>query len=84
MDTVVLRESTAVMDFNTDEINQIRVNEKGAFVAACDDSGEIKVMDVRKGHALFKTLRGHDNICASIVFRPRTSWDLLSGTHTNI
>ena len=62
---------------NEDEVNQIAVNSKDDFLAACDDSGEIKVIKLQD-KSLFKTLRRHDNICASLCFRSRRPWDILS------
>ncbi|XP_028405614.1 WD repeat-containing protein 53-like [Dendronephthya gigantea] len=65
-------------DFNVDEINQLCVNDTGQYLAACDDHGEIKVIDIQESR-LFKTLaRHHDNICSSVQFRHKKSWQLLS------
>ena len=72
-------------EFNTDEINQLCVNHSGRYLAACDDAGEVKVIDVQES-CLFKTLgRHHDNICSTVQFRPKKSWQLLSaGLDCNI
>ena len=72
-------------DFNDEEINQLCVNSSGQYLAACDDSGEIKVIDIHESR-LFKTLRRrHDNICSSVQFRHKKSWQLLSaGLDCNI
>jgi WD40 repeat protein len=65
--------------FNSEEINQVAVNHKGTFLAAADDSGEIKVINLQN-HKLFKTLQGvHSNICSSAVFHPRRPWEVVSG-----
>ncbi|KAJ7550648.1 hypothetical protein O6H91_07G111000 [Diphasiastrum complanatum] len=65
--------------FNTDEINQVAINQSGTFIAASDDSGEAKVIDLR-GQKVFKTLRGgHVNICSSVQFHPKRSWEVLTG-----
>lgn len=65
-------------DLNDEEINQLCVNNTGQYLAACDDSGEVKVIDIRESR-LFKTLRRrHDNICSSVQFRHKKSWQLLS------
>lgn len=65
--------------FNRDEINQICINKKGEFLAACDDSGDIQVIDIDNAR-IFKTCRGgHDNICPTIAFHPKRSWELVSG-----
>lgn len=67
-------------EFNQDEINQVAIHYKGGFLAACDDSGDIKVIDVLSGR-LFKTLRGrNDNICSTVQFRPNRPWEILSGS----
>jgi WD40 repeat protein len=72
-------------DLNEDEINQLCVNNTGRYLAACDDQGEIKVIDTQESR-LFKTLgRRHENICASVQFRHKKSWQILSaGLDCNI
>ena len=64
--------------FNEDEINHIDINEKDEYLASCDDSGQIKIVSLNDKR-VYKTLRKHTNICASVSFRPRRPWDLLSG-----
>lgn len=65
--------------FNTDDINQITVNLKSSFLAAADDSGEVKIIDIRQ-HCLYKTLRSvHTNICSSVQFHPWRPWEVISG-----
>lgn len=67
------------MCFNRDEINQLDVNNKETFLCSCDDSGEIKVINIDNG-TLFKTLsRCHTNICSSVKFNPRKPWEVISG-----
>lgn len=68
---------------NKDEINQIILNENESFLAACDDSGQIKVYNVQEKQ-VYKTLEKHTNICACMCFRPRRPWDLLSGGFDNM
>ena len=65
-------------NFNEEEINQIILNEKEDFLASCDDSGNIKMINLLHKN-VYKTLRKHTNICAAIAFRPKRPWDLLSG-----
>eukprot|EP00058_Branchiostoma_floridae_P004574 XP_002590062.1 hypothetical protein BRAFLDRAFT_59244 [Branchiostoma floridae] len=65
-------------NFNSEEINEVTFNEKENFLAACDDSGEIKIIDF-EGRKLFKTLRGHENICSSAKFCPKKTWGMVSG-----
>ncbi|XP_041378915.1 WD repeat-containing protein 53-like [Gigantopelta aegis] len=64
---------------NRDEINQIQLDDKEELLAACDDSGEIKVVNLVEWKVL-KTLRHkHTNICSSVHFRPSHPWHLFSG-----
>ena len=66
-------------EFNVDEINQIATHDKSTFLAACDDSGEIKIIDVQS-KKVFKSLRGkHENICSTVQFRPTRPWEVVSG-----
>lgn len=66
-------------DFNEDEVNQITINDKGEYLACCDDGGEIKVIQLETGR-LFKTLKNkHDNICSTVQFRPNCPWEVVSG-----
>ena len=64
-------------DHNEDEINQIALHEKEDYLAACDDSGQIKIFNLQTKQ-VYKTLRKHTNICSSVAFRPNRPWDLLS------
>lgn len=74
-----LSSTVCEFEYNEDEVNQIAVHEKGAYVAACDDSGEIKVIEVQSGR-LFKSLKNkHDNICSTVQFRPNRPWEIVSG-----
>lgn len=50
--------------YNSDEVNGIALSPNGRYLAAADDAGEVKVVDVRSD-ALHKTLRGgHSNIAS--------------------
>lgn len=65
-------------EYNSEEINQISINEKGEYLATCDDDGEIKIIDLRQDR-LFKTLsRHHSNICSSVQFRHQRPWQIIS------
>lgn len=65
--------------YNSDEINQIAVDEKEKYLAASDDAGEIRVIDLSL-KKLYKTLKNkHTNICASVCFRPQKPWELFTG-----
>lgn len=66
-------------EFNQEEINQVVMDEKEKYLAACDDSGEIKVIDLHD-KKVFKTLRlKHTNICSTACFRPRKPWEIITG-----
>ncbi|KAK3699370.1 hypothetical protein QZH41_006548 [Actinostola sp. cb2023] len=66
-------------DYNEDEINQIVIHDRGQFLAACDDTGAVRIIDLQQ-KKLFKTLnRCHSNICSSVQFRPQRPWDLVTG-----
>jgi WD40 repeat protein len=65
--------------FNRDEINDLALSYNGSYLAAADDSGELKIIDLRT-QELHKTLRSvHDNICAAVAYRPHHPWEVLSG-----
>lgn len=64
---------------NEDEINDVTVSNSGQFAASCDDSGEIKIYDLRQ-RRLYRTLRrSHTNICSSAQFHPQRNTQLVSG-----
>jgi len=66
-------------EYNEDEINQIVLHGKEQYLAACDDTGSVKIIDLHQ-KKLFKTLkRSHSNICSSLQFRPNRPWDLVTG-----
>lgn len=66
-------------NFNLEEINQVALNQKASYLAAADDHGEIKVIDLHT-HKLMKTLHGvHTNICSTVQFHPHRPWELISG-----
>jgi len=65
--------------FNEDEINQLAVHDKGTFLAACDDSGEIKIIDVASGRLFKSLLNKHENICSTVQFRSNRPWEVISG-----
>ncbi|XP_062094389.1 cellulose synthase A catalytic subunit 8 [UDP-forming]-like [Humulus lupulus] len=66
-------------EYNKDEINQIACNFKSSFLAAADDSGDVKIIDISQ-KCLYKTLRaGHTSICSSVQFLPWRPWEVISG-----
>ncbi|CAL1540129.1 unnamed protein product [Lymnaea stagnalis] len=79
LDTQRLQDPVYVFHSNQDEINQVTLDSKEQFLAACDDSGEIKVFGLQD-RKVFKTLRHkHTNICSTAIFRPGRQWEIVSG-----
>ena len=71
--------SIETLQYNEEEINQIVLDESEKHLAACDDSGEIKIISL-SDKKVFKTLRRkHTNICSTVCFRPRKPWEVFSG-----
>jgi WD40 repeat protein len=68
------------MHFNSDEINQIDIHPtKQSLVCCCDDSGDIKVIDI-ESRKILHTLTGfHDGICSAVKFCSKKPWELVSG-----
>ncbi|KAM3284894.1 WD repeat-containing protein 53 isoform X1 [Capsicum chacoense] len=66
-------------NYNKDEINQIACSSKSSFLAAADDSGDVKIIDIRQNR-MYKTLRdGHTSICSSVQFIPWRPWEVITG-----
>ncbi|CAN4082215.1 unnamed protein product [Withania somnifera] len=66
-------------NYNKDEINQIACSSKSSFLAAADDSGDVKIIDIRQNR-IYKTLRdGHTSICSSVQFIPWRPWEVITG-----
>ncbi|XP_073281104.1 uncharacterized protein [Primulina huaijiensis] len=66
-------------NYNKDEINQIAFHSKSPFLAAADDTGDVKIIDIQQ-HCMFKTLRaGHKSICSTVQFLPWKNWEVISG-----
>lgn len=74
---VLLKNWEREYDFNEEEVNQICCRK--TFLAACDDSGEIKILNT-DSYTLYKTLRRqHSNICSAVKFHPVKPWEVFSG-----
>lgn len=68
-----------VYSYNSDEINEVCFHPTGPYISACDDAGEVKVINTDT-HRLFKTLSGHhSNLCTCAKFLPRKPWEVVSG-----
>ncbi|XP_061862227.1 WD repeat-containing protein 53 isoform X2 [Colius striatus] len=76
LDVRSLKEPVERFHVNEEEINCLSVNETDKFLAAADDSGAIKVMDL-ENKKVIRSLR-HSNICSSVVFRPQRPQSLVS------
>lgn len=58
---IVLTQSEAQWNIHSDEVNCLTLNQKG-YLASCEDSGDIKVIDTSTRRVI-KTLRNvHDNV----------------------
>lgn len=67
--------------YNSDEINSLALSPSGRFLAAADDAGEVRVVDLRSG-ALHKTLRGgHSNIASGRVMHCSHAANILMVYH---
>ncbi|XP_043115378.1 WD repeat-containing protein 53 [Puntigrus tetrazona] len=78
LDTRNLKEPvTELADVGEEEINWLCVNESGALLAAADDSGAVRVVDLQL-EKVIRTLRKHDNICSSVTFRPHRPQSVVS------
>lgn len=68
-----------IYNYNKEEINQVVCNSKSSFLAAADDGGDVKIIDIRQ-QCLYKTLRaGHESICSSVQFLPWKPWEVITG-----
>ncbi|XP_020517775.1 WD repeat-containing protein 53 isoform X3 [Amborella trichopoda] len=66
-------------NYNKEDINQIAVSFNSSFLAAADDSGDVKIIDIHQ-QCLYKTLRtGHTSICSSVQFLSWRPWEALTG-----
>lgn len=70
--------------FAKDTINSIK-SKQNSIIAICDDSGEIKLLDIRSQSnspnlSLRKSLNQHDNICYALEFNPLSEHELFSGS----
>ncbi|KAL4220585.1 WD repeat-containing protein 53 [Mactra antiquata] len=78
-DTRNLQSTVETYQFNEEEINQVVSDEKENYLAACDDSGEVKIISLQEKR-LYKTLRRkHTNICATVCFRKCKPWEVFTG-----
>ncbi|NXY25937.1 WDR53 protein, partial [Atrichornis clamosus] len=76
LDVRSLQEPLERFRVNEEEINCLSVNDTDSFLAAADDSGTIKVVDL-ENKKVSRSLR-HSNICSSVAFRPQRPHSLVS------
>lgn len=77
--SMIITKPDHIFDFNLDEINEIKINDKGNFLAAGDDFGVVYVIDLETKKLVKKPHNGHDNICTCMEFRPKNKWEVWSG-----
>ncbi|XP_025751929.1 WD repeat-containing protein 53 [Manacus vitellinus] len=76
LDVRALQEPLERFHVNEEEINCLSLSDTDSFLAAADDSGAIKVVDLESKKAI-RSLR-HSNICSSVAFRPQRPQSLVS------
>ncbi|KAF9129602.1 WD repeat-containing protein 53 [Mortierella sp. 14UC] len=82
MEALVLNSATQsarVYDGAEDEINQIQINHRATYLAACDDAGDVRVLDLKTHKWMRKIERTHDNIAMTVQFVPKKDLQALSG-----
>ncbi|KAM9317377.1 WD repeat-containing protein 53 [Gastrophryne carolinensis] len=77
LDTRAFGEPVETFNINKEEVNSISVNEAESLLAAADDSGAVKVLDLQS-KKVSRTLHRHTNICSSVAFRPHRPQSLVS------
>lgn len=76
---IVLKMADHEVVLNSDEINCLAIHPKGNCIAACDDSGEVKLFDPRRHHLLRTLKREHTSICSAVAFRGKSGHEVLTG-----
>ncbi|NXX79101.1 WDR53 protein, partial [Urocolius indicus] len=76
LDARSLKEPVERFGVNEEEINCLSVNHTDKCLAAADDSGAVKVVDL-ENKKVIRSLR-HSNICSSVAFRPQRPQSLVS------
>jgi len=66
------------LEFNDDDVNCLALSPDDQFLASADDTGEIKLIQLRPQIKVHRTLRKHTTICSSVLFRPRRPTSILS------
>ncbi|NWI92111.1 WDR53 protein, partial [Pitta sordida] len=76
LDIRALQEPLERFHVNEEEINCLSLNDMDSSLAAADDSGAVKVVDL-ESKKVTRSLR-HSNICSSVAFRPQRPQSLVS------
>ncbi|KAF9110320.1 WD repeat-containing protein 53 [Mortierella sp. AM989] len=81
MESLILdiTQSTKTYDGAEDEINQIQVNYRATYLAACDDTGDVRVLDLKSHKWMRQFERKHENIAMTVQFVPKKELQALSG-----
>ncbi|MBN3289525.1 WDR53 protein, partial [Polypterus senegalus] len=77
LDTRFLKNVLACYHISEDEINCLSVNETDSFLAAADDLGAVKILDLSCGK-IRCSLHRHSNICSSVAFLHNRPQSLVS------
>ncbi|MBN3298541.1 WDR53 protein, partial [Amia calva] len=77
LDPRALKQPVSVLRIGEDEINGLSLNETNSLLAAADDSGAVRIVELDSGKVV-RTLRRHTNICSSVAFRPQRPQSLVS------
>ncbi|KAF8980756.1 WD repeat-containing protein 53 [Entomortierella lignicola] len=81
MESLILNitQSTKTYDGAEDEINQIHVNHKASYLVACDDAGDVRVLDLKSHKWMRQFKRTHESIAMAVQFVPKKELQALSG-----
>jgi len=76
---VLQRDAILELQHNQDEINKLALSACGQLVAAVDDSGDAKVVELQTGKLLKSLSRQHSNVCTAVAFRRGKRSELVTG-----
>ncbi|KAI8640698.1 WD40-repeat-containing domain protein [Parasitella parasitica] len=77
---IIITNPIRTYEFSNDEINSIDINDNNKFLATADDEGIVNIIDLSTHKIYKKTLKRHSNICMSVKFRAKQSWQVWSGS----
>jgi len=77
---IIIRKATREWVMGDEEINQLSIHGQGRYIAGCDDNGTIVIIDsILTNTTPFKRISAHTNLCSSVSFRPKATWEVWSG-----